>query len=105
MWTAPVPQELFWSDRIACIHMSGLLIRSVTAGQDGFRDASSKQPSDLLFGQWVPRILSHLGSIDPTIYSSCSSGLGKVREPERFANPSDLYDAAFADAIDMRAPS
>ena len=29
MWTAPVPQEFFWSDRIACIHMSGLLMRSV----------------------------------------------------------------------------
>jgi len=28
--------------------MSGLLVRSVwTAGQDGFRDASSKQPHDL----------------------------------------------------------
>src|ERR1700694_800027 len=36
MWTAPVPQEFSWSDRIACIHMSGLLMRSVTAGQDGF---------------------------------------------------------------------
>src|SRR6266852_5011618 len=36
------------SDRIACIHMSGLLMRSLwTAGQDGFRDASSKQPHDL----------------------------------------------------------
>jgi|GEM_PF-5671563 len=28
--------------------------------------------------------------------------LGRVGEP---ANPSDLYDAAFADAIGMRAPS
>jgi len=27
-----------------------------------------------IFGQWVPRTVSHLGSIDPTIYSSCSSG-------------------------------
>src|SRR5712671_3696230 len=48
MWTAPVPQEFFGSDRIACIHMSGLLMRSQwIAGQDGFRDASSKQPRDL----------------------------------------------------------
>jgi hypothetical protein len=32
------------ADRIACDHMSGLLMRShVTAGQDGFRDGSSKQ--------------------------------------------------------------
>src|SRR5260370_17051107 len=28
MWTAPVPQEFFrCSDRITCIHMSGLLMR------------------------------------------------------------------------------
>ena len=27
MWTAPVAQELFEADRIACIHMSGLLVR------------------------------------------------------------------------------
>src|SRR5882762_4171629 len=48
MWTAPVAQEVLRCDRIACIHMSGLLMRSVwTAGQDGFRDASSKQPHDL----------------------------------------------------------
>jgi hypothetical protein len=48
MWTAPVAQEVSRSDRIACIHMSGLLMRSHwTAGQDGFRDASSKQPRDL----------------------------------------------------------
>src|SRR6267378_7805313 len=48
MWTAPVAQEVLWFDRIACIHMSGLLMRSLwTAGQDGFRDASSKQPHDL----------------------------------------------------------
>jgi hypothetical protein len=48
MWTAPVAQEVLWFDWIACIHMSGLLMRSVlTAGQDGFRDASSKQPHDL----------------------------------------------------------
>ena len=48
MWTAPVAQEVYRSDRIACIHMSGLLVRSLwTAGQDGFRDASSNQPRDL----------------------------------------------------------
>ncbi len=29
-------------DQIACVHMSGLLVRSYkNAGQDGFRDASS----------------------------------------------------------------
>src|SRR5271167_1280496 len=36
------------SDRIACIHMSGLLMRYETAGQDGFRDTSSNHPCDLL---------------------------------------------------------
>jgi len=45
MWTAPASQDcgqIF--DRIACDHMSGLCVRShMTAGQDGFRDASSKQ--------------------------------------------------------------
>jgi hypothetical protein len=29
MWTAPVAQEVLRCDRIACIHMSGLLVRSV----------------------------------------------------------------------------
>jgi hypothetical protein len=45
MWTAPGLQELWQGgDRIACDHMSGLLMRShMTAGQDGFRDGSSKQ--------------------------------------------------------------
>jgi len=45
MWTAPGLQELWQrADRIACDHMSGLLMRSpMTAGQDGFRDGSSKQ--------------------------------------------------------------
>src|SRR5580704_12696361 len=39
------------SDQIACVHMSGLFSRShMNAGQDGFRDASSKHPSDL----WRP---------------------------------------------------
>jgi hypothetical protein len=33
-------------DRIACSHMSGLLVRSpLTAGRDGFRDASSEHGS------------------------------------------------------------
>jgi hypothetical protein len=33
--------------------MSGLLVRShMNAGQDGFRDTSSKQTSDLMEGHW-----------------------------------------------------
>jgi hypothetical protein len=54
-------------DLIACVHMSGLLSRShMNAGQDGFRDASSKHAGDLC-GQWGPRSISRLGSIDHTI--------------------------------------
>ncbi len=45
MWTAPDLQELVQrADRIACDHMSGLLMAvHMTACQDGFRGASSKQ--------------------------------------------------------------
>ena len=49
----PLLARLFgqYSDQIACVHMSGLFSRShMNAGQDGFRDASSKHPSDL----WRP---------------------------------------------------
>ena len=48
MWTAPWLQEHFAGfDRIACVHMSGLLLRShMNAGQDGFRDVGSKQLID-----------------------------------------------------------
>jgi hypothetical protein len=57
------------SDQIACVHMSGLLSRShMNAGQDGFRDASSKHHGDL-WGQWDQRSVSRLGSIDHTICS------------------------------------
>ncbi len=53
MWTAPSLQD-FCGDvyRIACVHMSGLLVRShMNAGQDGFREASSKQWSGL--SPWI----------------------------------------------------
>src|SRR3981189_1471463 len=50
-------------------------------------------------GQWVPRSVSHLGSIDPTI-SSCSSGTGRGGEPEG-GRPTDLFYAACADAIGL----
>ncbi|WP_210204225.1 hypothetical protein, partial [Allosediminivita pacifica] len=45
MWTASSPQEYSDDfDRIACVHMSGLLVRSnMNAGQDGFRNMGSKQ--------------------------------------------------------------
>ena len=53
MSDGPLLARLFGqcSDQIACVHMSGLFSRShMNAGQDGFRDASSKHPSDL----WRP---------------------------------------------------
>ena len=52
--------------------MSGLLVRShMNAGQDGFRDKSSKQNGDLIAGHWKMRNVSRRGSIDHTICSSC----------------------------------
>jgi hypothetical protein len=60
-------------DQIACAHMSGLFVRShMNAGQDGFRDKSSKQQGGLIEGHWVYRSVSCRGSIDHTICSlSC----------------------------------
>jgi len=54
MWTAPSSQGVLQCfDQIACVHMSGLFVRShMNAGQDGFRDESSKQMSDLIEGHW-----------------------------------------------------
>jgi hypothetical protein len=73
MWTAPSSQGVLQRfDQIACAHMSGLFARShMNAGQDGFRDKSSKQMSDLIEGHRGMRYFSHRGSIDHTIFSSC----------------------------------
>jgi hypothetical protein len=58
-----------------CTVLSGLdlLVRShMNAGQDGFRDKSSKQHNDLIEGHWVYRSVLRRGSIDHTICSlSC----------------------------------
>src|SRR4051795_12757944 len=70
----PPPCKVFCScvDQIACVHTSGLFARShMNAGQDGFRDESSKQISGLIEGHWRMRYFSHRGSIDHTICSSC----------------------------------
>ena len=57
-------------DQIACVHMSGLFVRShMNAGQDGFRDKSSKQNGDLIEGHWKMRNVPRRGSIDHTICS------------------------------------
>src|SRR5437870_13749622 len=44
MWTAPSLQGVWQCfGQIACVHMSGLFVRShMNAGQDGFRDKSSQ---------------------------------------------------------------
>jgi hypothetical protein len=71
MWTAPSSQGVLQCfDQIACVHMSGLFVRShMNAGQDGFRDESSKQMGDLIEGHWNVRDFSRRGSIDLTICS------------------------------------
>ncbi len=63
MWTAPSLQGVLQCfGQIACVHMSGLLVRShMNAGQDGFRDESSKQMSDLMEGHWGMRNFSRHG--------------------------------------------
>src|ERR1700730_4634742 len=74
MWTAPSLQGVLQCfDQIACVHMSGLVVRShMNAGQDGFRDNSSKQNGDLIEGHWKMRNFSRRGSTDHTICSlSC----------------------------------
>jgi len=73
MWTAPSSQGVLQRfDQIACARMSGLFARShMNAGQDGFRDESSKRMSDLIEGHRRMRYFSHRGSIDHTICSSC----------------------------------
>ena len=74
MWTAPSSQGVLQCfDQIACVHMSGLLVRShMNAGQDGFRDGSSKHKRDLVEGHCGYRSVSRRGSIDHTICSlSC----------------------------------
>jgi hypothetical protein len=71
----PPPRKVFRRhfDQIACVHMSGLLVRShMNAGQDGFRDPGPKQQCDLEEGHWVYRSVPRRGSIDHTICSfSC----------------------------------
>ena len=83
MWTAPVPQEFFHGViGFACIHMSGLLMRSGTAGQDGFRDASSKHTDDLCRPMGPTDCLAPRNRFDPTICLLCSSGTGRCGGPE-----------------------
>ena len=82
MWTAPSSQGVLQCfDQIACVHMSGLFVRShMNAGQDGFRDESSKQMSDLIEGHWecgMSLIVDRL--ITPSAHHLASSGIGSAR--------------------------
>jgi hypothetical protein len=55
MWTASSSQGVLQCfDQIACVHMSGLSVRShMSTGQDGFRDKGSKQQGGLMEGHWA----------------------------------------------------
>ncbi|WP_208639287.1 hypothetical protein, partial [Bradyrhizobium forestalis] len=68
-------------DRIACIHMSGLLVRRV--GPLAKMVSAMRVPINhaTLIGQWVPRICSHLRSIDRTISSALAAPVRPVGEP------------------------
>jgi len=82
MWTVPSLQGVLQCfDQIACVHMSGLLMRShMNAGQDGFRDTRSKQTSDLLKAvgtDGVSRVVDRL--ITPSAHYLASSGTGSAR--------------------------
>src|SRR5215211_8722593 len=78
MWTAPGSQEVKRrADRIACDHMSGLLMRShMTAAKMG---SATRVPNMYAVWnhRWVPRSVSRLGSIDHAICSVSS----KLRPP------------------------
>ena len=87
MWTAPVPQEFF----------QGLIgsLTSIcpacwcgwsTAGQDGFRDASSKQPGDLCRPMGPTECLAPRIDRSYHLIYSCSSGSAGRRHHQ----PADL---------------
>src|SRR5258708_12447916 len=66
----PACKSLAAADRIACDHMSGLLMAvHMTACQDGFRDAGSQHTRDAKHRR-VPRSVSRLASID---HPTCSA--------------------------------
>jgi hypothetical protein len=82
MWTAPSLQGVLQCfDQIACVHMSGLFVRShMNAGQDGFRDKSSKQNGDLIEGHWKMRISLVVDRlITPSAHYLASSGISSAR--------------------------
>src|SRR5665213_3075023 len=79
----PPPRKVFLQcfDQIACVHMSGLLVRAaMNAGQDGFRDESSKQMDDLMEGPGrcgISLVVDRL--ITPSAHYLASSGTSSAR--------------------------
>src|ERR1700738_4274820 len=67
MWTAPVPQEFF----DGLIGSLASICPACWCGWDRWPRwfSATRVPNTpaTFTGQWVPRIFSHLGSIDPTI--------------------------------------
>jgi len=82
MWTAPGPQEVEQrADRIACDHMSGLLMRShMTAAKMGFATWVPNSMAVSKIATGLPGV-SHVSdrSIAPSAPSRASSGLSVRR--------------------------
>jgi uncharacterized caspase-like protein len=90
----PCHKSFFRSDRIACIHMSGLLMRRALNRWPRWFSATRVPNTPATFtGQWVPRTVSHLGSIDPTI---CSPLAAPARPVRRTRRPADLLSGQCA---------
>jgi hypothetical protein len=83
MWTAPSSQGVlqFLIRSLASICPACLVRSHMNAGQDGFRDGSSKQGSDLVEGHWIASecLPSSDRSITPSAHSLASSGIGSAR--------------------------
>jgi hypothetical protein len=98
----PWHKSFLMCNRIACVHMSGLLMRSFCdRWPRWFPRHEFQSTTRPLFGQWVPRICSHPGSIDPTIYLLLQLRFG------RWVNPpaGRISYAAAATAASIRALS
>jgi hypothetical protein len=86
----PAPRKVMEQsfDQIACVHMSGLSVRShMNAGQDGFRDRSSKHLSDLqrplalsgCLASWIDRSRHLLISLQVLASAQCGCSIGAPR--------------------------
>ena len=95
----PCRKSFSRSDRIACIHMSGLLVRLVTAGQDGFprREFQTRQrPLRANGSHGVSRTSDRLILPSAPLAAPHQSKWRARRRP-----PTDLCYAACANAIGL----